>query len=261
MINIDLHKGLHPLVFDFLLGFLPGFFFEVCVLLANPQWVKQLANLVGPDHYYTTVFIALFLAFVVGGAFVQWVRYIQGILRYGYAKAVQHLPRVRAWRIKRMYSEYSEALQEMQQQAQQGQQPPSRPQPPKGLSKLQSAEFEEARFTTALQTAWGRAARTLLKHYGVNIEPDAYWQRDGYAWSYVLGEARLGDWRGRPIVVSLHATGWSGLAAMYFGPLFGRWPFVTFCLFLVGFGLLHDYQIARRFNDPVLMWIYSFAEP
>jgi hypothetical protein len=39
MINVDLSKVLHPRVVDFLAAFLPGLFFESCLLLANPQSV------------------------------------------------------------------------------------------------------------------------------------------------------------------------------------------------------------------------------
>jgi len=57
--------------------------------------------------------------------------------------------------------------------------------------------------------------------------------------------------------MALHATGWAGLLACYFVPSLRIWPFAIFCLFLIGYGLLHDRQLAMALNDKVYSWTMS----
>ena len=73
MINVDLSKFVPKGAHEQLATFIPGLFFQVSILLASPDLVSRLAaeterslNL----GRYTTLAIALFLAFVIGGGFV-----------------------------------------------------------------------------------------------------------------------------------------------------------------------------------------------
>jgi hypothetical protein len=52
----------------------------------------------------------------------------------------------------------------------------------------------------------------------------------------------------------LHATGWGGLIALYFAPALRTWSFVMLCIFLIGYGLLHDWELARNFSNPLPQW-------
>jgi hypothetical protein len=258
MISLDLNKALHPRVVDLLLGFIPGLFFVICALSENPQRARQSASIAGPDHYYTAIFVALFLAFVIGSAFVLWVRSIQMTIGYVYSEASRRLPK---WRAKRTQKKYAEILQEMRQQSQEQAQgtPPPPPQPPKNFSKLHQSQLEESQLfelRSRLQSACGRAAQALLERYGVAVDPNSqYWQFNGYAWMLVLGESRPSDRLGNPLPVSLHAVGWSGLAATHLAPHLRTLPFVVFCLFLIAFGLFHDYHLAKKLYDPVFGWM------
>jgi hypothetical protein len=260
VINIDLNRALHPRLVDLLVSLVPGLFFEICLLLRNPQWAKQLAGVAGSDHYYTAIFIALFLAFVIGAAFLMWVRLIERILGFFYRKASEHWPKVRAWRIKRAQEQYTEMLQEFRQKSETGKQQDA-PKPPPGstsLTKLQKNEhrqYELAEFEYKLKVAWARVAKILLARYGVRVAGGEYWQFNKQVWVPALGEARFEDWHGVPLVVCLQATGWSGLAATHFATSLFTPFFLAPCLFLVGFGMYHDYGLAKNLNDPVLAWI------
>jgi hypothetical protein len=49
---------------------------------------------------------------------------------------------------------------------------------------------------------------------------------------------------------AMHATGWAALLATRFAPvLWSRW-YLIFAFTMTGFGLLHDYYLAQRLNDP-----------
>jgi hypothetical protein len=100
------------------------------------------------------------------------------------------------------------------------------------------------------QNAWGVAATQLLKRYGIEKTPEFHPE----PWANTLGELRPQDWRGTLLVIALHATGWSGLMALYFAPELRTWAFRIFCIFLIGYGLLHDWQVARNFNNPLSQW-------
>src|SRR5437899_12668646 len=77
-----LSSVLHPSVSDVLSGFLPGLFFESCIVMAGPQ--NQVQLLIGRASLdrYTPALIALLMAFVVGSAFMLWVRLLHTVLRY-----------------------------------------------------------------------------------------------------------------------------------------------------------------------------------
>jgi hypothetical protein len=77
-INLDLSKVLHPRAWDLLTAFMPGFFFEICFLLGNPQLINSLTP---TQLERPIVFIAAaVLAFVIGNVCMLWVKTIQIIL-------------------------------------------------------------------------------------------------------------------------------------------------------------------------------------
>src|SRR6266849_2256119 len=71
----------------FLVALMPGLFFETSILLANPALICGLVAR-GEDGlrigHYAMLGIALFLAFVIGNAFILFVTLIQKLLRYFY---------------------------------------------------------------------------------------------------------------------------------------------------------------------------------
>ena len=66
----------HPRVADLLAAFLPGLFFEGCAALACPLKVQAVLTNSRLDHA-SQIFLALLFGFVLGSAFMLWVRLIQ----------------------------------------------------------------------------------------------------------------------------------------------------------------------------------------
>lgn len=100
----------------------------IVALLANPQWVTRLSVLAGPDHYYSTVLITLFLAFVAGNAAMLWVLAIQIVMVCSYQWIFDRLPFLRRWLLQRAQARYARQLEELQRQVPQS--APSSPETP-----------------------------------------------------------------------------------------------------------------------------------
>jgi hypothetical protein len=253
MINLDLNSALHPRVGELLSPFVPGLFAEICVLLTSSQAREHMVSIAGANHYYTTVAIALFVAFVVGNAFLLWVRFIQMRLD----DLIQSVPKVREWQLQRLRAKYSRQVQEsLRNQAPGTVQTP--PPVPKTLQKLEQAaardsDIEEAQ---SARLAWILAASAVLEHYGVDTS-DQYWTYHTHAWSGAIGKFHPEEYRGNLLVMTLHAAGWSGLSAWFYAPFLGRahYFYLAFCGFLIVLGLLHDWELAKSQNDPVQDWL------
>ena len=83
MIQVDISKVLPRPAFRYLLGLIPGMFFEISVLSADPGALRTPASLAGLG-YWTTVGVALFIAFIIGSAAMLWVWLIQVCIGYLY---------------------------------------------------------------------------------------------------------------------------------------------------------------------------------
>jgi hypothetical protein len=154
MINVDLTKAFHPKVADWLTPFLPGLFFEICVLLANPQYARQTLMALGAERY-VQLFVVFFLAFVIGSVLLQWVRLIQIQFSRLQARLFRREPKRREKRIKRLQAQIQAEQTGQPQQAQS-----------KAVLKLQAIFNERVAYEDALknaQNAWGVAATELLK--------------------------------------------------------------------------------------------------
>jgi len=233
MINLDLAKLLHPRFWDLVPAFMPGLFFEISILLAQPQMVQSLT---GPAKLerYLEIIIALILAFVIGNAFMLWVRAIQTNLQLvdKLAKTVcdgllEYL--VRSLRRRGLGGSKFVRWATI-----------------RGLSQRE-------KFSVA-HMVWRKAAAQVLKRrYG--IEPpgplrDSEWR----AWSSILGTVRPEWIRGLLLILATEATGWAGLAAAYVAPNLRTRPYFVFSLFLIVYGLVSDWFNLRRWNRPASSW-------
>ncbi len=97
MINFDLSKALHPRFWDLLPAFMPGLFFEICILLAEPEWVCRTVGQAQLERYLETA-IALTLAFILGNGFMFWavmfrieLERVYGWARPFWAKFIKYL--------------------------------------------------------------------------------------------------------------------------------------------------------------------------
>jgi hypothetical protein len=244
MINLDLGKIFHPSVSELLCPFVPGLFFEICIFLANPQYAQPILKAMGSDRYIQ-LFVVLFFAFIIGNALLLWVRLLQIQLSHIYLKCLDWKPKVLSWRIKR----------------EQAKLPPAQPgQPPRPTSKtwikLQAArdrQHDREELLRDVPIAWGIAAKQLLKRYGIEMDPLTTWQWG--PWQGVLGEPlRPQDWRGSLLVMTMDATGWAGVIALFFARNLRTWSFALLCLFFIVYGLLHNWDLAARYANPISQW-------
>jgi len=231
MINVDLSKLLHPRFWDMVPAFMPGLFFEVCVLCARPELVYGIAARAHLDRYALVV-VALIVAFVVGTAFMLWVRLIRLALafvdrsgRWGWGKLLGYLLRRGS---------------------------------PSKLSKFASSRFVNEAFREMMsprglggvQRARHRAAAGLLRRrYGLE-PPDWQNSSEWQGWNSVLGIPRLETFKGVLLVMAAQATGWSALAAAYVAPALRNRPYFVFSLFLVVYGILAEWNLVRWWNHP-----------
>lgn len=245
---------------DVLGAFVPGLFFEACLLLGDPQRVASLAERASLDRY-TPPLVALIVAFVVGSAFVLWVRCIEialiGLWRRALSRGLRRLGKFVDRRVpvgpqRQGESTYLRVLRETRD----------------GLAHW---SVEQRR----LAEAWSQVARVLLQRYRIEAPPTELWWQSvnpwaepqwerWKPWTHILGSRRLDDLSGHTLVVVLHATGWAGLAARHFAPALHTRSFTALCLFLVAFGVLHDGSLASWMGHPVRSWLVglrgTFAE-
>jgi len=244
---VELLSGvLHPRVADALSGFLPGLFFETCLLLAEPQQTKALLAAARLDRP-TELFITLLLAFVVGNAFIFWVRLIQIFLRIVFGAFHSWWPVLVEYRlIISANTRQSRADQKLQP----GQQP-------RMLLSVRlarwaySIELNRRANREFIQGAGGEAATALLKRYGVERP------RNALVWINVLGAISPQEMRGFTLITSLHATGWAGLCAAYLAPELFALPFLALCAFLILCGLAHAGSLASWATHPGKSWVMA----
>ena len=72
MINLDLSKALHPWFLGPAASVRLALFFEICVLLAEPDWVQHTISH-AQLKCYMGITVALILAFIIGNGFLFWV--------------------------------------------------------------------------------------------------------------------------------------------------------------------------------------------
>lgn len=241
MVNIDLSKVIPSRAHEFFVGFLPGLFFVFSVMLANPDLIARLAAKSAQSltlGHYATFAIVLFLAFVIGNAFILVDMFIQYLLGYAYDFKLflllklykwplrQITDRLAKWRRLQRVEAFNRFRMRIQVRAQVGFEP----------------EWQK------FWSCWIVLARRLLKvRYGIEHVPD------DNAWSVLylsLGMPTPKELRGYMTLIAAHAIGWAGLAATLMASSLWNKYYVGFSLFLILNGLLNDYYATKRRVDP-----------
>jgi len=243
MVNLDLPRFLPTKAYSYLAALLPGLFFEISVMLANPQLVSRLLadfQEVFSLARYLTLAAALFLAFVIGNGFMVGITLVQRFLIHVYRlgayiwtqlcslllapltlcllkNPLQRRPKIRA------------ALVRLNRYAVLRQFP--------GYGNLK-----------AIDRCMYEFARELVRtKYGINpenIRPDE--------WPILfvtLAKPSPEESRGSTLMIATHAAGWCGLAATRFAPALEHRYYVAFCLLMIACGLFHDFYVAYRFGN------------
>ena len=239
-INVDLSKALHPRLLDVLGAFMPGFFFEICILVANPALVVSLMQPPLDKPLAATV-TGVILAFIIGNFFMIWVSFVQRILFW--LVSLGHLAFDPLWKKLLQYLLRAK-----------GNPPrPGRFAKSKIVNRAYRRAFEADLHFRNVTGNWQRVAERTLKYY--DIERPALNNADEWMpWMGIIGRFEIQDFRGPIILVSMTATGWSGLGAMHFAPRLHATYFLTFCFFLIGIGLLDGLRLASNLVSPEHSW-------
>lgn len=240
---------LHPSVAGVLAAFLPGLFFETCVMVADPRIAQLVVARASLLYTYTPVLVALLFAFVVGSAFMVWVQLIQSVLRW----AARALARLGAWDRLLPWLRRRASIRYAARRAASGQAVLAPSRYHRFIDWLDGRRIHQHLEWSHARDAWQKVASALLKRYGIDdpghLQP----------WTDVLGKLPVQELRGYTLLTALHATGWSGLAAGYFAPGLRKGPFEDLSLFLIFCGLIQAVALASWSTHPLRSWLMGLG--
>jgi hypothetical protein len=229
-----------PRAYIFMVAVLPGLFFEISILLANPalfcELIARARDGFGLSHY-ETLGLSLALAFVIGNAFILLVTLIQRLLGYLYRLLASLWQELCAWPLLPL----TDWLQKKRWWAKR-----------RWLTRL----FIHVRsrhlpfpMDEGARRLWAIVARRLLREkYG--IHPKDLGQEEWNALYAALGTLTITDIRGSMTMIVSEATGWCGLAATLFALQLRNRYYVAFSVLLILSGMLHDWHVAGGLNNP-----------
>ncbi len=250
MVRIDLSKVLPISALRHLAALIPGFFFLFSIALGNAPLAAQLSvqlQSAFPFGQFALIFVALFLAFVVGSASINLVILIQHLLQFAYKPYLL----LRGWIREKVLLTYVNRL--LNVAPPQPNSPPPKPKP-RWLFNFRSRTIQRIYSPGASNRAifewWEALAEQLLRtRYGMKDANFPNTSRQPLI--DVLTTATREELRGNLLVVAFHATGWTALVASWFAPdLRVRW-FYFFAYFLIGIGLHHDFFVADYRMNPL----------
>ena len=245
MVNIDLSKMVPRASLSPLSAFIPGLFFEISIVLGNPQLItSHLAtaqNLIRLSSYLQLA-IALFLAFIIGNAAMLFVSLIQWLLCYFH-------------RLKRpLREEFNRsALLPLINRLAGFQFFMSRMYFQRFRTRILKRAADPEKPAELATHAWHRVARKLLKdRYDIDLS-DLEEEWEFLFWS--LGSPTDVEIRGDLLTIASEATGWCGLAATALAPTLRTPYYLAICAFFILIGLIHDYFVALRRTAPLALAI------
>jgi hypothetical protein len=242
---------LPPRTYAYLSAFLPGLFFEVSICLAKPRLVEKLiarSNEAANLGRYPKILIAIFLAFVLGNAFMLWAGTVHRILgrlfrmgrflrRWFCGRAllpllnrlVKRLAATRGW--------WNRRLPWIQTRI---------------SRSVYAAAYDDDFASEGMRKLWAILTRNLFKrNYGIDLA--VLKQKEWDALYQAAVAARMTEFSDHLLMVASQALGWSGLAAAWFAPRLANRYYIGFNLFLIVIGILYQWQVIRRQNDEYLL--------
>jgi hypothetical protein len=246
-----LSSVLPPRTYAYLSAFLPGFFFEVSVCLAKPRLVQKLiawSNEAANLGRYPKILIAVFLAFVLGNAFILWAgtvhRTLARLFRVGRSlrrwfctcallpllnRLVKRLAKTHGW--------WNRRLPWIQTRI---------------LRPVHAAAYGSDFASQGMRKLWATLTRNLFKNdYGIDLA--VLKQQEWNALYEASIAARMMQFSDHLFMVASQALGWSGLAAAWFAPRLVNRYYIGFNLFLIVIGMLYQWQVIRSLNDGSLL--------
>lgn len=238
--NLDFSKTVPRGALDYLSALIPGLFFEISILLSNPQLISgplaQVQQAV-PLKPYLQLALALFIAFIIGSASMFLVGFIQYLLTYVHDLRMILTEEFARWplpQILRWLSTYQFFRSHLRFQ--------------NFCRRATTWSFENWEIEQTGGHAWSVLAKKLIHdRHGIDVldVPDA--------WSYLfwsIGTTTAVEWRGPMLTVALEATGWCGLLATKLAPVLRSRYYFLLCAIFIVIGLMNDYRCAARRADP-----------
>jgi len=245
MVNIDISKILPEDPHNYLAPFLPGLFFEVSILFANPELVSQLTaksqQILAIGHY-VALGIALFLAFAIGNGFVLFVMLIEYLLSRLYAflrflwKELCLGPfgrRFPGWLVTKLKNGSRRQAWAV-----------------KFRGHVQEVILGDEEMRN-ISSCWHIFASRLLEtRYGIDLMKVKQGEWNVLYWTLQSPTAKERRGGRSTMMIASHATGWSGLVAAKIAPSLHNRYYFGFCSLMILSGLLHHYYVDRFVTDP-----------
>jgi len=240
-----LSSVLPPRAYEYLFALIPGGFFGASVLAGDPKLVRKLfadsyTHLA--FDYSTKLCLALTFAFLVGYAFMVMVFVVRKLL-----SLLQRLNTFIWAQFCRVLFLLSPPVLRMLNWTQ-------RPLAVYFVRYLQDQYVPIPWIAATIsdedtRRCWARLARRLLlDRYGIKHENLS--QNEWNVLYLTLGTVDPGEVHGSIGLVASEAAGWCGVAAIGLAPALANRNYLALCAFLVLTGLLNDYKIVERLNDP-----------
>jgi len=242
---------LPPRTYAYVSAFLPGFFLEVSICLANPQFFQTLivkSNQAANLGRYPKILIAVFLAFILGNAFMLWVGIVHRILGLLFRISRFLWRRFCAWPLlpllNRLMKRMSAAHGWWNRRVPWIQNKIFRP--------VHDAAYDFDFASAGVRKLWAILTRNIFKeHYGIALADLEQEEWDAlYLASSGVPMTKFSD---HLLMVVSQALGWSGLAAIRFAPSLVNRNYIAFNLFLIAVGMLYQWRVIRSLNDEVLI--------
>jgi hypothetical protein len=233
---------------------MPGLFFEFSILLASPELARRFVLGTQGDFVlgrYLSLFMGVFLAFVVGNSLMLLASLLQSVVGLIYRMCLFLSMQFQKYVLLPVLTRLTHTRTSSSASAAK---PVSTP--PRWLTMLyvrictNVESLPEQDEKDAYQWWVTIAKQLLLKRYDLTedklpVVPFAPLQN-------VLTIPTPEEIRGSILVNASHATGWAALFASWVAPaLCNKW-YIILAFFLIGCGLLHDWGVARRLHDPAL---------
>ena len=240
MLNVDLSNIVRRSSLAPLSAFIPGLFFEISILLGNPQLITSRtapAEKLVPLSPYLQLAIALFLAFIIGRASMLLVHFIQHVLTYVHLARLALSAKLRTPVLIPMLNQ----LANMRLFA-------SRPTFQNLRARVSQHAADAQKEARPASTALHKlASKLFLERYGVNLGT-AGEELEPLLWA--VGTLTELEWRGPLLIIASEATGWCGLVATTLAPTLRNSYYIALSLIFLLTGLHNDYRVAGRRTDP-----------
>ena len=235
---LDLSKAPHPRIADFLLTFIPGFLFEVFLIVGNPELVHrvvQRALAAVPVHYAVGVAAAIALAYCIGATLFVFQRFV-----------VFLMSRVYLWRWRRVEARRKMIKEKVMASGKADGVPSVDAKTTTLAAQVLTKEMDETAMRHTLEMIRLRLGDEVLKRrYGLEALNSPTPEKIE-AWRLLLRNPTPEEERGNQGIRALTATVYGGIICLFLAPQLCHAVLLCVFGFILFIGLWHDYGIVDR---------------